>query len=185
MLRLAEPRVLSLSRMARSYQGGGPADFCAGSPSFACIVVRLVRTMLPSAPREGEGDACHLRQAPGLPATPAGGVVGAPGVKPFTPDPSGPSGRDSLATVTITTRRWVRGGAGRIGTGSGLDTGGRLRMIRASLSDASTATTAIGQPCRAPAARRARGAERERALAGCSGGASGPWRPGLKTYRKL
>jgi hypothetical protein len=44
----------------------------------------------------------------------------------------------------------------------------------------STTTT----PCRAPAARRARGAKRERAQAGCSGGASGPCWPGLKTYRK-
>jgi hypothetical protein len=39
-------------------------------------------------------------------------------------------------------------------------------------------------PCHARAARRARGAKRERALAGASGGASGPCRPGLKPYRK-
>jgi hypothetical protein len=30
-----------------------------------------------------------------------------PGVKPFTPDPSGPSGRDPLATVTVTVQRPV------------------------------------------------------------------------------
>ena len=40
-------------------------------------------------------------------------------------------------------------------------------------------------PCHARAARRARGAERERALAGASGGASGPCRPSLKSYRKF
>jgi hypothetical protein len=41
-------------------------------------------------------------------------------------------------------------------------------------------------PCHARAARRARGAGggSER-IAGCSGGASGPCRPGLKTYKKV
>lgn len=37
-------------------------------------------------------------------------------VKPFTLDPSGPSGRDPLVTVTITVPMPIRGGAGRIGT---------------------------------------------------------------------
>jgi hypothetical protein len=40
-------------------------------------------------------------------------------------------------------------------------------------------------PCHARAARRARGAERERALAGASGGASGPCRPGLTQEKKV
>jgi hypothetical protein len=47
-----------------------------------------------------------------------------PGVKPFTPDPSGPSGGDRLATVMSTNQGLMRGGAGRIGTRSGLDAGG-------------------------------------------------------------
>jgi hypothetical protein len=47
-----------------------------------------------------------------------------PGVKPFTPDPFGPSGRDLHATATITAKRPMHGGAGRIGTRSGLDAGG-------------------------------------------------------------
>ena len=71
---------------------------------------------------------------PGLPAIAGRGDVGAPGVKPLTPDPSGPSRRDPLATVTITAQHSSRGGAGRIGTRSGLDAGGRLRTMRASLS---------------------------------------------------
>jgi hypothetical protein len=61
--------------------------------------------------------------------------------------------------------------------------GGRLRTIRASPPGRHHKATITS--CRAPAARRARGAEREQALAGCSGGASGPCRPGLKTYRKF
>ena len=52
-----------------------------------------------------------------------------PRVKPFTPDPSGPSGRDPPATVTITTQGSMRGGAGRIGTRSGLDAGGAAPHI--------------------------------------------------------
>jgi hypothetical protein len=108
-----------------------------------------------------------------------------PGVKPFTPDPSGPSERDPHASVRITTQGSMRGGAGRIGTRSGLDVGGAApHNARLPLPVATTTTSTTGPPCRAPAARRARGAERERALAGGSGGASGPCRPGLKTYRK-
>ena len=87
-----------------------------------------------------------------------------PGVKSFTPDPSGPSGRDPLVTVTITAQLSIRGGAGRIGTRSGLDAGGATpHNPRLPLSDATTVRLRPGQPCRAPAARRARGAERERA----------------------
>jgi hypothetical protein len=47
-----------------------------------------------------------------------------PRVKPFTPDPSGPSEGAPLTTVTIIAQRSMRGGAGRIGTRSGLDAGG-------------------------------------------------------------
>jgi hypothetical protein len=52
---------------------------------------------------EGEGGACHLRQALGLPATARPRSRRGPGVKPFTPDPFGPSGRDPRAMVTIAT----------------------------------------------------------------------------------
>ena len=65
---------------------------------------------------EGEGGACYLRQAPGLPATAGRGVVGAPGSSRLLPIRPGPSVRDPLATVTITAHRLVPGGAGRIGT---------------------------------------------------------------------
>jgi hypothetical protein len=125
---------------------------------------------------EGEGGACHLRQAPGLPAIAGRGVVGALESSRLLPI------RRPLATVTITAQQSSPGGAGRIGTPSELDAGGRLRTMRGFLSRSNHGTTTI--PCRAPAARRARGAERERAQAGRSGGASGPCRPGLKTYRK-
>jgi hypothetical protein len=65
-----------------------------------------------------------------------------PGVKPFTPDPSGPSGGDLLATVTITTQGLMRGGAGRIGTRSGLDAGGAApHNARLPLPDATTPTS--------------------------------------------
>ena len=49
------------------------------------------------APMIGRGKHALLTAGPGLPATPAEESQG-PGVKPFTPDSSGPSGRDSLAT---------------------------------------------------------------------------------------
>jgi hypothetical protein len=82
--------------------------------------------------------------------------------------------------------RVSRGGAGGIGTRSGLDAGGATpHNPRLPRPDATTATSTVRSPCRAPAARRARGAKRERALAGTSGGASGPCRPGLKSYRKF
>jgi hypothetical protein len=52
--------------------------------------------------------------------------------------------------------------AGRIGTRSGLDAEGRLRKIPPS-PGRNRGTPTTRPPCRAPAARRARGAERERA----------------------
>jgi hypothetical protein len=80
--------------------------------------------------------------------------------------------------VTITAQGSIRGGAGRIGTRSGLDVGGAApHNARLPLPDT---TTARPQP---RVARQPPGAlaehKRERALAGCSGGASGPCRPGL------
>jgi hypothetical protein len=54
----------------------------------------------------------------------SGRVVGAMGSGPFTPEPSGPSGRAPLATVTIIAQISMRGGAGRLGTRSGLTLGG-------------------------------------------------------------
>ena len=81
---------------------------------------------------EGEGGACHPRQAPGLP-TAGRGVVGPQG-QAVSPDPPGPSGLYPPATVMIPTKVVTLGGAGRIKTRSGLDAGGRLRTIRASLS---------------------------------------------------
>ena len=63
-----------------------------------------------------------------------------PKVKPFTPDPPGPSGRARLATEAITAKRSMRGGAGRIGTRSGLDVGGAApHNARRPLPDATTA----------------------------------------------
>jgi hypothetical protein len=80
----------------------------------------------------------------------------------------------------------MRGGAGRTGRRSGLDAGGRLRTMRTSLSRAQPlqifdrAYLVARQPPGALAERS--GSER---IAGYSGGASGPCRPGLKSYRKL
>jgi hypothetical protein len=63
--------------------------------------------------------------------------------------------------VTITSQRLIRGGASRIGTRSGLDAGGAApHNARLPVPDATTHATT---PCRAPAARRARGAKRQRA----------------------
>jgi hypothetical protein len=68
-----------------------------------------------------------------------------PRVKPFTPDPSGASGRDPLATVTITTEHSMPGGAGRIGTRSGLEAGGAApHNARLPLPDATTTTFTMG-----------------------------------------
>jgi hypothetical protein len=135
---------------------------------------------------EGEGGACHLRQAsPGLPAIARPRSRRAPGVQPFTPEPFGPSGRDSLATGTITAQRLMRGGAGRIGTRSGLDAGGRLRTIRASRS---RTQPLVGYDRAYRVARQPPGA-----LAEQSGSERWPeeaaarpgrCRPGLKPYRK-
>ena len=113
--------------------------------------------------REGEArdtGAGPWPAAYGLPRSRRG-----PGVKPFTPDSPGPSGRDRLATVTITTQTMDarRGRADRDAL-AGLTLGGRLRTIRTSPSRAQPLQRPQpGQPCRAPAARRARGAKRERA----------------------
>ena len=110
-----------------------------------------------------------------------------PGVQPFTPDPSGPlptgptCHRDDHNLMIHAQRgRTDRDAqrAGRWGDGSAQcapPCPGRNHdniHIRAILSRASR-----------PARSRSR--RRERALAGCSGGASGPCRPGLKPYRKL
>jgi hypothetical protein len=82
-----------------------------------------------------------------------------PRVKPFTPELSGPSGRDPLLTVMPTGQLSMRGGAGQLGTRSGLDAGGAApHNARLLLPDATTTTSTSGLPCRAPAARRARGA---------------------------
>jgi hypothetical protein len=107
-----------------------------------------------------------------------------PGVKPFTPDPSGPSRSDAHVTVTISLiidvhRSRTDWDAQRAGRWGAAPHNGRLP-----LPDATTTRSTLSPLCRAPAARRARGAKRERALAGASGGASGPCRPGLKPYRK-
>ena len=120
---------------------------------------------------------------------PAGGLAGrgrrGPGVKPFTADSSGPFGRDPLATVTITANNnHPPEGPDGSGRAAGLTLGGRLCTMRASLSR----TQPRLRPRPGPrVARQPPGAlaERERALAGVSGGASGPCRPGLKTYRKF
>lgn len=86
-----------------------------------------------------------------------------PGVKPFTPDPSGPSRRDRPATVPTTAQRSRSGGARRVGTRSGFDAGRRLRTMRTSLARAQCLHAYGRASCRAPAAGRARGAKRERA----------------------
>jgi hypothetical protein len=131
---------------------------------------------------KGEGGARHLRQAPGLPAIAGRGVAGDPGssrLLPIRPAPQVPQSFSGQSPTNDAQR------AGRIGTRSGLDAGGTTpHNARLAVPDATTTTSTSGSPCRAPAARRARGAERERAQAGASGGASGPCRPGLKPYRK-
>jgi hypothetical protein len=65
---------------------------------------------------EGEGGACQPAAGPWPAGGSRPGSRRGPGVKPFTPDPSGPSGRARLTTVMITAQRLIRGGAGRIGT---------------------------------------------------------------------
>jgi hypothetical protein len=52
-------------------------------------------------PAKGEGGACYLRQAPGLPAIAGSRSRRGPRVKPFTPDTAGPSQPNPLATAMI------------------------------------------------------------------------------------
>jgi hypothetical protein len=108
-----------------------------------------------------------------------------PGVKPLLPiPPAPPQATHSSASDSPLNNSPAEGLAGS-GRAAGLTLGGRLRTIRASLFRTQRQQMSVrGPPCHARAARRARGAERERALAGPSGGASGPWGLGLKTYRK-
>jgi hypothetical protein len=47
-----------------------------------------------------------------------------PGIKPFTPDPSGPSERNPLTTATITAHRLMRGGPDGSGRVAGWTLGG-------------------------------------------------------------
>ena len=90
------------------------------------------------------------------------------------------------ATVTITAHTMIPAeGPDGSGRGSGLDAGGAApHNARLPLPDATTETS---QLCHR-VARQPPGALAERSgserIAGCSGGASGPCRPGLKTYRK-
>jgi hypothetical protein len=92
-----------------------------------------------------------------------------------------PSGQDSLATATITVRWTMRGGADGSGRAPGLTLGGNSAQLRAFLSRGDH-----GQIQNEATLSRASRSERrpEPAAAGASGGASGPCRPGLKTYRK-
>jgi len=134
---------------------------------------------------EGEGGADHLRQASGLPLTAVRGVAGAPGSSRLLPIPPSPPQVTDFQR-NIPAQQQPHGGDGGIGTRSGLDAGGATPHNPClPFPDATTTTSTLGPPCRARAARRARGAGRERALAGGSGGASGPCRPGLKSHRKL
>jgi hypothetical protein len=104
----------------------------------------------------GRGRRAHLTAGPWPAGDSRPRSRRGPGVKSFTPDPSGPSRPDLVAIVMITAQGSMRGGAGRIGTRSGLDAGGAApHNARLPLP---AATTAQPQTCVAPAARRARGA---------------------------
>ena len=146
---------------------GSPARCakCAGHTGTPLHCTSKIRSPLPE---EGEGGACPLRQASsGLPATPAEESQG-PRVKPFTPDPTGPSERELLATVMIRSERSTNRGAGGIGTRSGLDAGGATpHNPRLPLPDAIT-TTSTARRYVSRASRPAR----SRSGAGASAGRS-------------
>jgi hypothetical protein len=78
-----------------------------------------------------------------------------PGVKSFTPDPSGPSGHDPLATAMIIAYARPAGRTDRDAL-AGLRLGGGSAQSAPPSPGPSHGTTTT--PCRAPAARRARGA---------------------------
>lgn len=106
-----------------------------------------------------------LRQVPGpgLPAIAGRGVAGASGSSRLLPI-RGPCKPDLAALAKSLTDHASRRGRG-IGTRSGLDAGGRLRTIRAFLSDATTATSTIG-----PTVSRASRPARSRSEAAASAG---------------
>jgi hypothetical protein len=98
------------------------------------LLLRVIPPMLVAI--EGGGGACHLRQAPGLPAIAGRGVVGAPGSSRLLPIRPAPPDVTRLPRRRSPHKQSFPGGAGRIGTRSGLDAGGRLRTMRASPSRA-------------------------------------------------
>ena len=117
---------------------------------------------------EGAGGACPSRQAPWPAGDSRPRSRRGPRVKPVTPDPCGPSGGQLYATVRIASQRASAGRAARIGTRSGLDAGGWLRTMRASLSRTQPqqgprpAPLAPAPPKPGTSARRARPCRRRR-----------------------
>jgi hypothetical protein len=147
---------------------------------FSELLTRPQEIGLPHARREREARVTYGR--PGLPSIAGRGVVGAPGssrllaIRPAPPDVTRlPRRRSSRSD------RCAKGPDGS-GRAAGWTLGGRLRTMRASLSRT--------QPRPQPrVARQPPGALAERSgserVAGASGGASGPCRPGLKRYREF
>ena len=129
----------------------------------------------------------HLRQASDLPATAGRGVAGDPGSSRLLPiPPAPPKVTASRPSSSLLNNGPAEGLAGS-GRTAGWTLGGRLRTIRAlRLPDMTTRRFMSGfVGSRASRPARSRSRRRERALAGCGGGASGPCRPGLKSYRKF
>jgi hypothetical protein len=165
--------------------GFSPATYVRKHPA------RYQLRLLPRAARRlncdvngGRGWRRHLRQASGLPAIAGRGVVGAPGVQPFTPDPVGPSEPSRLVTGWLLPTDGPAEGPAGSGRAAGWTLGGDSAQCSPPSPGRNHGTTIT--PCRAPAARRAREAERERALAGCKRRRvrAVSARLGLKPYRK-
>jgi hypothetical protein len=169
--------------------GNGRARSLGGRASLTCSLAAGLRHGISKIDggQCGRGRGRRVYSAAGLlwPAGNAGqGVAGDPGSSRLLPIPPAPP------NVSPRHRNdqhpEMRRGAGGIGTRQRAGRWGSDSAQSAlPVPDPTPGKILNKAPSRAPAARRARGAERERALAGCSGGASGPCRPGLKSYRKF
>jgi hypothetical protein len=171
----AHPR----ARFSRSPLGRAPLR-CRPRPR-AGPVVAIRPSAEPQRPHRGRCGSTFGRPWPAGDSRPRSRR--GPRVKPFTPDPSGPSDLTHLPQRRPPLNDQCAEGPDGSGRAADLTLGGGSAQYAPPSPRPNHCTTIT--PCRAPTARRARGAERERALAGCSGGASGPCRPGLKPYRKF
>jgi hypothetical protein len=147
--------------MATAWRGVLTRNLCAQAPRS--LPAPIAPTCSPAAQLR-----CEWREREA--ASPAAGLWPAgdsrprsrrgPGVQPFTPDPAGPSEPTRLVTGwPLPTDGPAEGPAGS-GRAAGWTLGGDSAQCSPPSPGRNHGTTIT--PCRAPAARRARGAERER-----------------------